>query len=141
MVQQNAWVVLLFNGKVRDVNGLVTNSYGQSWDSSCEKYWVPVQKYWVPDIKNIQVCNWKCFGLCVTRQLWLMLVKSGSPSKGGFNFIFEMNFVQRQKSLNLYGLRLIGPTCKLWNELDERFKYRTSNQFKKELTSHFISLY
>ena len=67
-----------------------------------------------------------------------MLVVWGSSSKGGFNFIFEMNFVQRQKSLNLYGLRLIGP--KLWNELDERFKCRTSNEFKKELTSHFISL-
>ena len=48
MVQQNAWVVLLFNGKVGDVNIysviLVTNSYGESWDSSCEKYSVPVQK-------------------------------------------------------------------------------------------------
>ena len=42
MGQQNAWVVLLFNGKVGDVNIysviLVTNSYGESWDSSCEKY-------------------------------------------------------------------------------------------------------
>ena len=43
MVQQNAWVqVLLFNGKVGDVNIysvlLVKNSYGESWDSSCEKY-------------------------------------------------------------------------------------------------------
>ena len=42
MVQQNAWAVLLFNGKVGDVNIysviLVTNSYGESWDSSCEKY-------------------------------------------------------------------------------------------------------
>ena len=42
MVQQNAWVVLLFNGKVGDVNTysviLATNSYGESWDSSCEKY-------------------------------------------------------------------------------------------------------
>ena len=42
MVQQNAWVVLLFNGKVGDVNiysvVLVKNSYGESWDSSCEKY-------------------------------------------------------------------------------------------------------
>ena len=37
MVQQNAWLVLLFNGKVGDVNIysviLVTNSYGESWDS------------------------------------------------------------------------------------------------------------
>ena len=42
MVQQNAWVILLFNGKVGDVNiysvVLATNSYGESWDSSCEKY-------------------------------------------------------------------------------------------------------
>ena len=57
MVQQNAWVVLLFNGKVGDVNIysviLVTNSYGESLDSSCEKYWVPVQKHWVPDKKKI----------------------------------------------------------------------------------------
>jgi len=30
---------------------------------------------------------------------------------------------------------------KLWNELDERFKCCTSSQFKKELTSYFISLY
>ena len=64
-----------------------------------------------------------------------MLVVWGSSSKGGFNFIFEMIFVQRKKSLNLYGLRLIGP--KLWNELDERFKCRTSNQFKKKLTLHY----
>ena len=51
-----------------------------------------------------------------------MLVVWGSSSKEGFNFIFEMIFVQRQKSLKLYGLRSIGP--KLWNELDERFKCR-----------------
>ena len=38
-----------------------------------------------------------------------------------------------------FNIRFNGP--KLWNELDERFKCRTSNQFKKELTSHFISLY
>ena len=41
MVQQNTWVVSLFNEKVGDVNIysviLVTNSYGESWDSSCEK--------------------------------------------------------------------------------------------------------
>ena len=44
MVQRNAWVVLLFNGKVEDVV-LVTNRYGESWDLSCEKYSVPVQKH------------------------------------------------------------------------------------------------
>ena len=32
---------------------LVTNSYGEYWDPSCEKYWVPVQKQWVPVKKNI----------------------------------------------------------------------------------------
>ena len=37
-----------------------------------------------------------------------------------------------------FNIRFNGP--KLWNELDERFKCCTSNQFKKELTSHFISL-
>ena len=26
----------------------VTNSYGESWDSSCEKSLVPVQTQWVP---------------------------------------------------------------------------------------------
>ena len=25
-----------------------TNSYGESWDSSCENSWVPVQNQWVP---------------------------------------------------------------------------------------------
>ena len=42
MVEQNAWVVLLFNGKVGEVDMysviLVTENYGESWDSSCEKY-------------------------------------------------------------------------------------------------------
>ena len=44
MVQQNAWVLLLFNGKVGDVNifsdcgSVVTNSSGGSGDSSSEKY-------------------------------------------------------------------------------------------------------
>ena len=30
----------------------VTNSYGESWDSSCEKSWVPVQNHWVPVQKS-----------------------------------------------------------------------------------------
>ena len=38
-----------------------------------------------------------------------------------------------------FNIRFNGP--KLWNELYERFKCYTSNQFKKYLTSHFISLY
>ena len=39
----------------------VTNSYGVSLDSSCEKPWVPVKKK--------RVRNGKCLGLYVTRQL------------------------------------------------------------------------
>ena len=31
----------------------VTNSYGESWDSSCEKSRVPVQKQWVPKLKML----------------------------------------------------------------------------------------
>ena len=30
----------------------VTNSYGESWDLSCEKSWVPFQNQWVPVKKN-----------------------------------------------------------------------------------------
>ena len=59
--------------------------------------------------------------------------------KGGIQCHIWYDLRQRQKSLNLYWLRLIGP--KLWNELHERFKCRTATQFKKELTSHFICLY
>ena len=29
-----------------------TSSYGESWDSSCEKSWVAVQNYWVPVLKK-----------------------------------------------------------------------------------------
>ena len=48
----------------------VTNtcSYGESWDSSCEKSWVPVH--------NQGVLSWKCLGLYVTRQLiWRQMPK------------------------------------------------------------------
>ena len=38
-----------------------------------------------------------------------------------------------------FNIRFNGP--KLWNELDERFKCVTSIQFKKALTSLFITLY
>ena len=44
-----------------------------------------------------------------------------------------------QTNYGKFNVRLNGP--KLWNELDERFECLTSTQFKKELTSHFISLY
>ena len=46
----------------------VTDSYGESWDSSCETSRVPVQNQWVP-VKKKRVRNWKCLGLYVTRQL------------------------------------------------------------------------
>ena len=46
----------------------VINSYGESWDSSCEKSWVPVQNQWIP-VKKKWVRNWKFLGLYVTRQL------------------------------------------------------------------------
>ena len=41
----------------------VTNSYGQSWDSSCKTSWVPVHNQWVPVQKKQGVINWKCLGL------------------------------------------------------------------------------
>ena len=28
------------------ISDFVRNSYGESWDSSCEKTWVPVQNHW-----------------------------------------------------------------------------------------------
>ena len=33
---------------VNQSSELVTNRSGESWDSSCEKSWVPVQNQWVP---------------------------------------------------------------------------------------------
>ena len=40
----------------------VTNSYGESWDSSCEKSWVPVHDQCVPVKKKQGVRNWKYLG-------------------------------------------------------------------------------
>ena len=39
----------------------VTNSYGESWDLSCEKSWVPVQNQWVLQfsLKKKHVQIWK----------------------------------------------------------------------------------
>ena len=48
-------------GTYMEHKDFVTNSYGESWDSSCEKSWVLVQNQWI--------LNWKCLGLYVTRQL------------------------------------------------------------------------
>ena len=42
----------------------VTNSCGESWDSSCEKSWVPVQNHWVP-VQKTTSPNLKMLGpLC-----------------------------------------------------------------------------
>ena len=56
-------------------------------------------------------------------------------------FAFRSTFYLPKTRTNYgkFNIRFNGP--KLWNELDERFKCRTSNQFKKEVTSHFVSLY
>ena len=54
----------LFTGPIN--NDFVTNSYGESWDSSCEKYWVPVQNQWVPvkkktpKLKMLRPFAWAC---------------------------------------------------------------------------------
>ena len=42
----------LFTNIVRS-SDVVTNSCGESWDSSCEKSWVPVQNHWVPVQKTM----------------------------------------------------------------------------------------
>ena len=34
------------------ISDFVTNSYGESWDSSCEKSWVPGHNQWVPAEKK-----------------------------------------------------------------------------------------
>ena len=76
MVQQNAWVVLLFNGKVGDVNiiqwfwlKIVMMSPGTHLVKNIESHSRDIES----QIKKIYVCNWKCLGLCVTRQLiWLI---------------------------------------------------------------------
>ena len=34
------------------VSDFVSNSYGESWDSSCEKLWVPVRNQWVSGKKK-----------------------------------------------------------------------------------------
>ena len=45
-----------FNGS----SDFVTNSFGESWDSSCEKSWVPVRNHWVAVQKTVSpwlICN------------------------------------------------------------------------------------
>ena len=68
-------------------------------------------------------------------------VKTSCKHNVNTRFAFRSTFYLPKIRTNYgkFNIRFNGP--KLWNELDERFKCRTSNQFKKELTSHFISLY
>ena len=60
-----AWSHVIFSHCLTSIHSdYVTNSYGESWDSSkCEKSWVPVHNQWVPVKKR------KCLGFYVTRQL------------------------------------------------------------------------
>ena len=43
-VARDSAPVISNNLKTFHNSDFVTNSYGESWDSSCEKSWVPVQK-------------------------------------------------------------------------------------------------
>ena len=60
--------MIFYMGKVvMTSTDFVKNGYGESWDSSCEKSWVPVHNQWVPVKKKQGVQNWTCLGLYVTR--------------------------------------------------------------------------
>ena len=75
------WVVYLYLVDIvyfypRYYSDFVPNSYGESWDSSCEKSWVPVhltdESQLVQKKKNYSytcTLNWKCLGLFVTTQI------------------------------------------------------------------------
>ena len=54
----------------------VTNSYGESWDSSCEQIMSPSPEPWSPSSENNKVLNIKCVGLYVTRQIKKTLLSS-----------------------------------------------------------------
>ena len=47
------WIVLTSQNN-STCSGFVTNSYGESWDSSCENSWVPVHNQWVPVQKTMR---------------------------------------------------------------------------------------
>ena len=70
-----------------------------------------------------------------------LFVKTSCKHNVNTRFALRSTFYLPQIRTNYgkFNIRFNGP--KLWNELDERFKCRTSNQFKTELTSHFVSLY
>ena len=70
LLYKSSIAFLTFNraGSPVPISDFVAYSYGESWDSSCEKSRVPVQNQWVP-VKKKRVRNWKCLGHYVTRQL------------------------------------------------------------------------
>ena len=47
----------------------VTNSYGESWDSSCEQIMSPTPEPWSPSSENNKVLNIKYLGPYVTKQI------------------------------------------------------------------------
>ena len=47
-----------------------TSSYGESWDSSCEKSWVSVQNHWVP-VKEKKSSKLKIFGTLCNQTVYL----------------------------------------------------------------------
>ena len=45
--------MIIYMGKVvMTSTDFIKNGYGESWDSSCEKSWVPVHNQWLPVNKN-----------------------------------------------------------------------------------------
>ena len=71
---------------------LVTNSYGESRDSSCEKSWVPVQNQWV--------LNWKYLGLYVTRHfIWKQTPKPFSKVCWNLNIVLLFKAQKRLKQV------------------------------------------
>ena len=68
--------IVYFYTVIYSNSDIVTNSYGESWDSSCEKSWVPVHltnEFQLVNKKNKDsytcTVNWKFLGLYVTTQL------------------------------------------------------------------------
>ena len=69
-----ACAALILRNSFRD---FVRSSYGESWDSSCEKSWIPVQNHWAP-VQKTTSSTLKMFGSYVTRQLHIENLKTDS---------------------------------------------------------------
>ena len=48
----------VFQLETLEYGDFVTNSYGESWDSSCERSWVPVQNDWKKNFSALRACVW-----------------------------------------------------------------------------------